>query len=116
MLSQHIFDVVKTRQKFNNKLEPGATLKKQRSNKVTLHLRETLEKLVIQPEHADIITERGDDEKKGSSFVKLVILQLKHEYVKSITDASYPNSMTDRISLFSPFKPISTIMTLISKT
>ena len=38
--SQHMFDVGKTRQKFHVTLTPSVELKRQRPNKVPLHLKE----------------------------------------------------------------------------
>ena len=112
--SQHKFDVGKTRQKFNIKLEPGAILKRQRPSKVPLHLREKLEKLLTQLKDADIIREMGDDDEMGSLFVNPIILQPKHDYVKLIIDARYLNSVTDLTNYSWPLEPIQTIMTLIN--
>ena len=112
--SQHKFDVGKTRQKFNIKLEQGAILKRQRPSKVPLHLREKLEKLLTQLKEADIIREMGDDDEMGSLFVNPIILQPKHDYVKLMIDARYLNSVTDLTNYSWPLEPIQTIMTLIN--
>ena len=42
------FDVGETRQKFHVTLNPNVELKRQRANKVPLHLKDKLEKLVTQ--------------------------------------------------------------------
>ena len=93
--SEHKFDVRKTRQKFHVTLKPNVELKQQRPNKVPLHLKEKLEKLLTQLKDADIIREMGDDDKMGSLFVNPIILMPKNDYVKLLIDARYLNSVTD---------------------
>ena len=104
----HKFDVGKTRQKFNTKLEHEAILKRQRPNKVPLHLREKLEKLLTQLKEADIIREKGGDDGMGSLFVNPIILQ------PLIIDARYLNSVTDLTNNSWPLEPIQPLMTLIN--
>ena len=60
--SRHKFDVGKTRQKFHVTLKPKAELKRQRTSKVPLHLKEKLEKLLTLLKDADLIREMGDDD------------------------------------------------------
>ena len=112
--SQHKFDVGKTRQKFNIKLEQGAILKRQRPSKNPLHLREKQENFLTQLKEADIIREMGDDDGMGSLFVNPIIRQPKHDYVKLILDARYLNSVTDLTNYSWLLEPIQTIMTLIN--
>ena len=64
--SQHNFDVGKTRQKFQVTLKPNVEMKRQRSGKVPLHLKEKLEKLLTQLKDADILREMADDDEMGS--------------------------------------------------
>ena len=85
--SQHKFDVGKTRQNFHVTLKPNVELKKQRPSKVTLHLKEKLEKLLTQLKDADIIREIGDDDEMGSLFVNPIILMPKNDYVILVIDA-----------------------------
>ena len=93
--SLHKFDVGKTRQKFHVTLKPNVEMKRQRASKVALHLKDKLEKLLIQFKDANIIRETGDDDKIGSLFVNPVILMPKNDYVKVVIDASYLHSVTD---------------------
>ena len=53
--SLHKFDVGKTRQNFHVTVKPNVELKRQRANKVPLHLKDKLEKLLTQLKDADII-------------------------------------------------------------
>ena len=75
--SQHNFYVGKTRQKFHVTLKPNVEMKRQRPNKVPLHLKEKMEKLLTQLKDADIIREMGDDDEMGSLFVNPIILMPK---------------------------------------
>ena len=93
--SQRKFDLGKTRQKFHVTLKPNNELKRQRPSKVSLHLKEELEKLLTQLKEAYIIREMGDDDKMGSLFINSIILMLKNDYVKLVIDARYLNSVTD---------------------
>ena len=67
--SQHKLNVGKTRQKFLDTLKPNVELKRQRTSKGPLHLKDKLEKLLTQLKDADIIREMGDADKMGSLFV-----------------------------------------------
>ena len=93
--SQHEFDLGKTRQTFHVTLKPNFELKGQRPSKVTLHLKEKLEKLLTQLKDADIIRGMGDDDQMGSLFVNPIILMPKNDYVKLVIDARFLNSVTD---------------------
>ena len=93
--SLHNFDVGKTRQNFHLTLKPNVELKRQRANKVPLHLKDKLEKLLTQHKEADIIREMGDDDEMGSLFVNPIILMPKNDYVKLVIDARYLNTVTD---------------------
>ena len=72
--SQQIFFAGKTRQNFHVTLRPNVEMKRQRPNKVPLDLEEKLENLFTQLKDADIIREKGDDDKMGSLFVNPIIL------------------------------------------
>ena len=85
--SQHLFHVGKTSQKFHVTLNPNTELKRQRSSKVPLHLKQKLEKLLIQLKGANIFCEMGDDCGMGSLFFNLIILMPKKEYVNVVFDS-----------------------------
>ena len=89
-------------------------LKRQRGNKVPLHLKDKLEKLLTQLKDADIIQEMGDDVEKGSLFVNPTILMPKNDYVKQVIDARYLNSITDLINYSWPLEPVQMIMTRVN--
>ena len=94
--SRHKFDVGKTHQNFHVTRKPKVELKRQRPSKVPLHLKEKLEKRLIQPtKDPDIFREIGDDDKMGSLFVNPNILMPKNDYVKLVVDARYLKSLTD---------------------
>ena len=80
--SQHKFHVGNTRQKFHTTLQPNVELKRQRSSKVQLHLKNKLEKLLTQPKDADVIHDMGGDAEMGSLFVDPIIVKPKNVYVK----------------------------------
>ena len=71
--SQHKLDVCKTSQRFHVTLKSKVQLKRRRSSKVPLHLKEKLGSLLTQPKDADIIREMSDDDEMGSLFVNPII-------------------------------------------
>ena len=75
--SQHKIDVGKTRQKFHVTLKPKFELKFHRPNKVPLHLKEKLDKLLTQSKDADMFRETGDNDKKGPLVVNPIFLMPK---------------------------------------
>ena len=114
VFSQHKFDVGKIRQNFHVTLKPNAELKRQRPNKVPLHLKEKLEKLLTQLKDANIVREMGDDDKMGSLFVIPIILMPNNDYVKLVIDAGYLNSVTDLTNYRWPSEPVQMIMTRVN--
>ena len=112
--SQHKFDVGKTRQKFHVTLKPNVELKRQRTIKVPLHLKEKLEKFLTQLRDADSIREMGDDHEMGSLFVNPIILMPKRDYVKLVIDARFLNSVTDLTNYSWPLEPVQMIMTRVN--
>ena len=112
--SQHKFDVGKTRQNFHVTLKPNVQLKKQRPSKVPLHLKEKLQKLLIQLKDADIIREMGDDDEMGSLFVNPIILMPKNDSVKLVIDARYLNSVTNLTNYSWPLELVQMIMTRVN--
>ena len=106
----HKLDVGKTRQKFHVTLKPNVELKRQRSSKVPLHLKDNLEWLLTQLKDADIIREMGDEDEMGSLFVNPIILIPKIDYVKLVIDARYLNSVTDLTNYSWPLEPVPMIM------
>ena len=77
----------KTRQKFHVKFKPNVELKRQRPSKVSLHLKEKLEKLLTQLKDADIIRETGHNDEMGSLFVNPIVLMPQTDYVKLVIHA-----------------------------
>ena len=112
--SHHKFDVVETHQKFHVTLKPNGELKRQRPSKLTLHLKERLEKLLTQLKDADIIREMGDDDKMESLIVNPIILLPKSDYVKLVKDAQFLTSVTDLTNHSWPLEPVQMIMTRVN--
>ena len=108
------FGIGKTRQKFNVTLKPNVELKRQRASKVPLHLKDKLEKLLIQIKDADIIREMGDDDEMGSLFVNPKVLMPKNDYVKLVIDARHLNSVTDLTYYSWPLEPVQMTMTRVN--
>ena len=108
--SLHKFDVGKTQRKFHVILKPNVELKRKQANKVPLHLRDKLEKLLTQFEDAEIIREMGDDDEMGALFVNPIFLMPKNDYVKLVIDARYVNSVTDLTNYSWPLGPVQMIM------
>ena len=108
--SLHQSDVGKTRQKFHVTLKPNMELKLQRANKVPLHLKGKVEKLLTQLKEAGIVREMGDDYEMGSLFVNPIILMPKNDYFKLVIDARYLDSVTDVTNYFWPLEPVQIIM------
>ena len=111
---QHKFDVGKTHQKFHVKVKPNVKLKKQRPIKVPLHLKEQLEKLLIQLKDGDDIREMGEDDEMGSLFVNPIILMTKIDYVNLVIDARFLNFVTDLTNYSWPPKHVQMIMTRLN--
>ena len=112
--SQHKFDIGKTRQKFYVKLKLNVALKRQRSSKVPLRLKEKLERPLTQLKDADIVRESGDDNELGSLFVNPIILMPKNDNVKLVIDTQFLNSLTDLTNYPCPLEPVKLIMTRLN--
>ena len=95
-------------------MKPNVEMKRQRTSKVALHLKEKREKLLTQLMDAGIIREMSDDDKMGSLFVNPSILRRKIDYVKLVTDARYLNSVRDFSKLSRPMEPGQMIMTKVN--
>ena len=109
--SHHKFDVDKTRPKFHVTLKPKIEPKPSR---VPLHLKEKLEKLLIQLKDADIFREMGDDDQMGSLVVNPIILMPKNDYVKLVIDARYLNSVRGLTNYSWPLNHVQMIMTRVN--
>ena len=112
--SQQKFDVGKTLQNFHVTLKPNNELKRQQPSKVSLHLKEKLQKLLTQLKNADIVYEMGDDDEMGSLFVNPTILMLKNDYVKLVIDARNLNSVTDLTNYSWLLESVQIIMTRVN--
>ena len=89
--SPHQIDGCKTCHNFHVTPKPNVELKRQRPNKIPLHLKDKLEKLLSQLKDADFIREMGDDDEMVSLFVNPIILMPKSDFVKLVIDATYLN-------------------------
>ena len=93
--SHHKYDIGSTKHKFHLPLKKDATFKKQRPSKVSIHLRDKLEKLMDELIQAGIMRELNENDDMNSWFVNPVIILPKKDYVKLVIDARYLNSITD---------------------
>ena len=112
--SLHQFEVRKTRQKFHVTLKANLELKRQQANKVPLHLKDKLHKLLTQFRDANVIREMGDDDEMRSVFVNPIILMPKNDYVKIMIDARKLNSVCDLTNYSWPLEPVEMIMTRVN--
>ena len=112
--SQHKFDVGKTRRKFHVTMKPNVELKQQRPSNEPLHVKEKVEKLLIQLRDANIIREMGDDDEMRSLIVNPIFLMPKNDCVKLVNDARYRNSVTDLTNYSWPLKTAQMIKTRAS--
>ena len=99
--SQHFFVVGKTRREIHVTLNPNIELKRQGPSKIPLHLKQKLEKPLIQLKGDNIFCEMGDDDGMGSLFFNLIILLPKKEYVWMLS-LTHTNLTPKRISLIVP--------------
>ena len=113
--SLHKFDAGESRQKFHVTLKPNVELKRQRANKVPLHLKDKLEKLLTQLKDAHIIRETGDDDEMGSLLLNPIILMPKNDYVKLVIDVRYLNTVTDLTNCSWPLEPVQMTMTRVNR-
>ena len=111
---QHKFNVGRTRQKYHVRRKPNVEQKQQRLSKVHLHLKETLERLLIRLKDADLIREMSNDHKMGSIVVNPIILTPKNDYVKLVIDARYLNSVTDLTNYTWHLEPVQMTMTRVN--
>ena len=107
----HKIDIGKTRQKVLVTLKPNVELKRQRANKVPLHLKDKLDKLLTQLKDTDIIREVGDDDEMRSLFVNPKILMPKNDYLKLLIEARYLKSVNNFANYYWPLKPIQLVLT-----
>ena len=111
------FDVGKTKVKLNLPMKKDAVFKKQRVSKVTIHLRDRIQKLLDVLKKNDIISPVNKEQlSPGNTFTNPVIIQRKGESLKIVSDARYLNSMIDESKSNWPIEPVDVALTRINGT
>ena len=77
-----------------------------------MHSKEKLEKLLKQPKYADVSRQMVDDDEMGPLVVNPIFLVPKNEYLKTVIDTSYLNSVKDLKNYSWPLEPAQVIMNL----
>ena len=105
-------DVGKISSPLHLPLKPDAVFKKQRASKVPIHLKDKVNRLLHLLEQYEIISPVNKEEQpKGNTFIKPVIILAKGESLKIVLDARYLNSLIDESKCNRPIEPIQVILT-----
>ena len=109
------FDVGKISSSLHLPLKPDAVFKKQKANKVPIHLHDKVNRLLDILEQYKIISPVNKEEQpKGNTFFNPVIILAKRESLKIVLDARYLNSLIDESKCNWPIEPIQVILTKIN--
>ena len=109
------FDVGKISSSLHLPLKPDAVFKKQRASKVPIHLHDKVNRLLDILEQYNIISPVNKEEQpKGNTIIKPVIILAKGESLKIVLDARYLNSLIDESKCNWPIEPIQVILTKIN--
>ena len=96
-------------------MKPDAVFKKQRENKVPIHLHDNVNRLLDILEQYEIISPVNKEEQsKGNTFINPVIDLAKGESLKIVLDARYLSSLIDESKGNWPIEPIQVILTKIN--
>ena len=89
--------------------------KKQRANKIPIHLHDEVNRLLDILEQYEIICLVNEKEQpKGNTFTNPVIILAKGESLKIILDASYLNSLIEESNCKGPIEPIQVLLRKIN--
>ena len=109
------FDLGKINSPLHLPLKPDAVFKKQRANKVPIHLHDKVNRLLDMLEQYEIISPVNKEQQpKGNTFNNPVIILAKGESLKIVLDARYLNSLFDESKFNWPIEPIQVILTKIN--
>ena len=109
------FDVGKVVSPLHLPLNIDAVFKKQRPNKVQIHINDKVNRLLDILEQYEIISPVNKEEQaKGNTFINPVIILAKGESLKTVLDAIYVNSLIDETKCNWPIEPIQVILTKIN--
>ena len=109
------FDVGKISSPLHLPLKPDAVFKKQRTSKAPIHLQDKVNRLLDILEQYGIISPVNKEEQpKGNTFIKPVIILAKGESPKIVLDARYLNSLIDETKCNWPIEPIQVILIKIN--
>ena len=108
------FDVGKVNIPLHLPLITDVVFKKQRANKVPIHLQDEVNRLLDILEQYEIIsTVNKEEQPKGNTFINIVIILAKGESIKTVLDKRYLNSLIDESICNWPIEPIQVILTKI---
>ena len=109
------FDVWKINSPLHLPLKLDAVFKKQRANKVSIHLQDKVNWLFDIIEQYEIISPVNKEEQpKGNTFINPVIILADGESLKIVLDARYLNSLIDESKCNWPIEPIQVSLTKIN--
>ena len=100
----------KFRQDFKVTVKTKVEVKRQRPNKVPLHLKDKLQKLLTQLKDAEKKLEMEKDDEMGLFFVNPIILKPNSDYVRLVIDAGHVNSVTDLNNFSWCLEPVQMMM------
>ena len=111
------FDVGKTKEKLNLPMKKDAIFKEQIISKITIHLREKIQKLLdFLKKYAIIAPVNTEQLSTGNTFTKPVIILRKGESLKIVLDARYLNSIFDESKCNWPIELVDVALTRINGT
>ena len=106
------FDVEKISSPLHLPLKPDAVFKKQRADKVPIHLQDQVNRLLDILEQYEIISPVNKEQQpKGNTFINPVIILAKGESLNIVLDGRYLNSLIDETKCNWPIEPIQVILT-----
>ena len=96
----------------NLPLKPDAVFKKQRANKVPIHLQDKVNRLLDILEQYEFTSPANQEKQpKGNTFINPVISLAQGESLKIDLDARYLNSIIDESKCNWPIEPTQVILT-----
>ena len=110
------FDGGKMNSPLHLPLKPDAVFKKQRSNKVPMHLQDKMNRILdILEQNEKILPVQKEEKPKTNTLINTVIILAKLQLLKIVLDARYHNSLNDESKCNLPIEPIQLILPEINK-
>ena len=109
------FDNGKVNSPLHLPLKADAVFKKQRASKIPIHLQDKVNRLLEILEQYEIISPVNKEEQpKGNTLIKPVIILAKGESIKVVLDPRYLNSLIDESKCNWPIEPIQVFLTKLN--